>query len=82
MQLGEFVHVRGELLVQLGHLLRTPVRADSSAQFSAFLGSEPVRQLVSVGKSERQVCVRHVILPTVILFTIDRRSSTTISFYV
>lgn len=26
MQLSEFVHVRGELLVQLGHFLRTPVR--------------------------------------------------------
>lgn len=26
MQLSKFIHVRGELLVQLGHFPRTPVR--------------------------------------------------------
>jgi hypothetical protein len=61
MQLCEFVHVRGELLVQLGHLLRTPVRANSSTRFSAFPGLSC--SILGICKKERETsCEKHVTL--------------------
>jgi hypothetical protein len=44
MQLGEFVHVRGELLMQLGHFLRATVRSASD-------NIQPPMRLVASGCS-------------------------------